>query len=126
MIKSFVDLDAWKRGHELVLGIYKLTSAFPKNETFGLISQIKRAAVSVTSNIAEGFARYSLKEKIRFYFISQGSLAEVQNQLMIARDLKYITPNDCEKCLQLAQDTSQIIHGLIRSIKANFPRTTNS
>ena len=69
-IKSFVDLDAWKEGHKLVLVIYNLTKAFPHEEAFGLNSQMRRCAVSITSNIAEGFSRQSYKEKIQFYSIS--------------------------------------------------------
>lgn len=90
-IKSFTDLNTWKEAHKLVLLIYKITKQFPHEEQFGLTNQIRRAVVSITSNIAEGFSRSSYKEKSQFYSISLGSLTEVQNQLLIARDLKYIT-----------------------------------
>lgn len=89
-IKSFTDLNAWKEGHKLVLIIYKTTRLFPSDEKFGLCSQIQRAAISITSNIAEGFSRNSSKEKVQFYYTSLGSLTEIQNQLLIARDLGYI------------------------------------
>jgi len=72
-IKSFTDLDTWKEGHKLVLLIYESTKFFPKEERFALTDQIRRAAVSITSNIAEGFSRQSLREKIQFYSISKGS-----------------------------------------------------
>ena len=72
-IKSFTDLDTWKEGHKLVLLIYESTKSFPKEERFALTDQIRRAAVSITSNIAEGFSRQSLREKIQFYSISKGS-----------------------------------------------------
>jgi len=80
-IRHFTDLRAWQEGHTLVLAVYKVTKDFPKEELFGLTNQIRRAVVSVTSNIAEGFTRYSSKEKNQFYFVCLGSLAEVQNQL---------------------------------------------
>jgi four helix bundle protein len=72
-IRSFRDLDVWKEGHKLVLEIYKITKNFPKEEMFGLSNQLKRAAVSITSNIAEGFSRKSLKEKIQFYSMAKAS-----------------------------------------------------
>ena len=81
-IKSFTDLNAWKEGHKLVLMIYGITKQFPKEEIFGLTSQIRRCVVSITLNIAEGFSRQSYKEKVRFYSISLGSITELQNQLL--------------------------------------------
>lgn len=78
-IRNFTDLNAWKESHKLVLEIYKVTKNFPREEIFGLFSQIKRSAVSITSNIAEGFGRFSKKEQIQFYYISIGSLTEIQN-----------------------------------------------
>ena len=89
-IKSFTDLNAWKEGHVLVLMVYKLTRIFPVDQRYELTSQIQRAVVSITSNIAEGFARHSNRENIQFYYMSLGSLTEVQNQLLIARDLGFI------------------------------------
>ncbi|MEK7166858.1 MAG: four helix bundle protein [Patescibacteria group bacterium] len=78
-IKNFYNLNAWQKGHQLVLGIYKITKDFPKEEIFGTVSQLRRAASSITANIAEGFERYHFKDKIRFYYQSRGSIAEVQN-----------------------------------------------
>lgn len=88
-IRSFTDLKAWQEAHKLVLMIYKIIKDFPEGEKFGLISQMCRAVVSISSNIAEGFSRRSSKEKIQFYKISQGSITELQNQLLIAKDIKY-------------------------------------
>lgn len=93
-IKSFTDLDSWRVGHEFVLAVYKTTQAFPAVERFALANQLQRAAVGITSNIAEGFSRASKKEKIQFYSIALGSLTEVQNQLLIARDLGYTQHDD--------------------------------
>lgn len=83
-IQSFTDFDGWKEGHKLVLMMYKITDTFPQKEMFGLVSQMRRCVVSITSNIAEGFSRQSYKEKIRFYTITQGSVTELQSQLYIA------------------------------------------
>lgn len=89
-ITSFTKLNAWKEGHTLVLIIYRTTKIFPKEEFFGLINQMRRCSVSITSNIAEGFSRNSWKEKLQFYSMVLGSLTELQNQLIIARDVGYI------------------------------------
>jgi len=115
-ITSFTQLNAWKESHKLVLQIYQQTKLFPKDEIMGLTSQIRRAVVSITSNIAEGFGRKSAKEKIRFYYIAQGSLTEIQNQLLIARDLNYI---DQTTFLEIANQSTvcqKLLCGLIRSI----------
>lgn len=90
-IQSFTDLYAWQAGHKLVLSIYEVTQKFPKEELFGLTNQLRRAAVSITSNIAEGFSRSSYKEKSQFYSMALGSLTEIQNQLLIAKDIKYLS-----------------------------------
>ena len=116
-IKSFTDLNAWKEAHSLVLEVYEITKTFPKEEQFGLTNQIRRAVVSVTSNIAEGFSRSSYKEKSQFYSIALGSLTEVQNQLLIAKDLSYITK---DKFSNLAEDTitvNKLLNGLIKKSK---------
>lgn len=113
-IKSFTDLNAWREGHKLLLIIYKETENFPSKEIFGLTNQIRRAAVSVTSNVAEGFSRNSSKEKFQFYCMAQGSLTELQNQLLIARDVGYIKE---DKFLEMARQTvtvNKLISGLKR------------
>jgi four helix bundle protein len=115
-IRSFTDLIAWQEGHKLVLTIYKITKAFPKEELFGLVSQVRRCAVSITSNIAEGFSRRSEKDKINFYHISLGSLTELQNQLLIARDLKYITNADFEMSANQTVTVSKLINGLKKAL----------
>lgn len=89
-IKSFTDLNAWKEGHKLVLEIYKTTKTFPQDEKFGLMDQMRRCAVSITSNIAEGFSRRTKKEKSQFFYMALGSVTELQNQLLIVKDLNYI------------------------------------
>jgi four helix bundle protein len=114
-IKSFTDLNAWKEGHVLALMIYEATKSFPKEEMFGLVSQIRRSAVSVTSNIAEGFSRQSYREKIQFYSVSQGSVTELQNQLLISRDVKFLTKNEFDEIALQSIKVHKIINGLIKS-----------
>lgn len=90
-MKTHKDLDIWKKGIEFVVEIYKTTANFPKEELYGLTSQMRRAVISYPSNIAEGAARFSKKEFIQFLYISLGSLSEVETQLIIASRLKYLT-----------------------------------
>jgi len=118
-IKKFYDLDAWKKGHELVLEIYKFTKDFPAEEVYGIISQLRRASSSITANIAEaeGFARYHFKDKTRFYYQARRSMAEVQNFLLLAKDLEFIDLKTCKKNGEKANEISQLINGLIRSIE---------
>jgi len=114
---SFTNLNSWKEGHKVVLQIYKITRDFPKEEVFGLVSQMRRAAVSVTSNIAEGFSRKGKNEKGQFYLVSLGSITELQNQLLVARDVGYIF---ADKFTEVANQTvvaHKLVSGLIKSIK---------
>lgn len=113
-IKSFTDLIAWKEGHKLVLIIYKTTKTFPKEELFGLVSQMRRCAVSITSNIAEGFSRGTAKDKFQFYCIAHGSLTELQNQLVITRDLKLISPGEFKEIANQTVIIAKLINGLKR------------
>jgi four helix bundle protein len=116
-IKDFTDLRAWKEGHALVIEIYAVVKSFPKEELFGLTSQMRRSVVSVTSNIAEGFSRTSGKNKIHFYVISQGSLTELQNQLIIAKDIDMLTKNDFDMVYRRTVDVHKIITGLIKATR---------
>ena len=114
-IVYFTDLNAWKEAHKLVLSIYQLTKSFPKEELFALTSQMRRAAVSITSNIAEGFSRKSYKEKVNFYSMAQGSLTELQSQLLISRDIGYISPEEYNEILALSIVVHKLLSGLIKS-----------
>jgi len=116
-IKSFTDLNSWQEGHKLVLMVYKTTKDFPVDEKFALVDQLKRCAVSITSNIAEGFSRQSYKEKTQFYSMALGSLTELQNQILIARDVEYITKDKFKELADQAVKTHKLINGLIRSSK---------
>jgi len=119
-IRSFNDLDAWKEGHELVLGIYAITKSFPKEETFGLVSQMRRCAVSITSNIAEGFSRASYKEKAQFYSMALGSVTELQNQLIVARDVGYVSAPDFLDLSEQSVKVHKIINGLIKGARVHY------
>jgi len=116
-IKEFTDLDAWKEAHRLVLMVYKQTNQFPKEEVFGLVSQMRRCSVSITSNIAEGFSRPSYKDKVRFYFVSLGSVTELQNQLLISKDISFIDVEDFKNIMDLSIKVHKIINGLIKKSK---------
>ncbi|MCR4279264.1 MAG: four helix bundle protein [Candidatus Zambryskibacteria bacterium] len=117
-IKDFTDLETWKKSHELVLAIYKATRDFPRSETFALTSQIQRAAVSITSNIAEGFGRQTIKEKVQFYYQAQGSLTEVKNQLILSKDLHYISEPEFDRIMDTLITSHKLLQGLLRKTKS--------
>lgn len=115
LIQKFTDLEVWKVSHELTIFIYKITKNFPKEEIFGITSQIRRASVSIESNIAEGFSRYHFKDRLNFYYQSRGSASEVQTQLLIVKDLEYISLGEFNKAYDLSQKVLIILSGLIKS-----------
>lgn len=116
-IKNFTDLIAWEEGHKLVLLTYKITGNFPRKEMYSLVDQMRRCVVSITSNIAESFSRQNLKEKIQFYYISLGSITELQNQLIIAKDVNYINKEDFNNLTEQTIKVSKLINGLIKNLK---------
>ena len=114
-IITFKDLIVWQKAHLLVLKIYKITKNFPRDEKYGLIDQMRRAAVSITSNIAEGFYWRTLLDKNNFYSIALSSLAELLNQIIISKDLSYI---DNKTYVELDNDVVEVrklLSGLIKS-----------
>ncbi len=119
-IQTFRDLITWQEGHKLVLMIYEATKAFPKAELYGLTDQMRRAVVSITSNIAEGFTRQSVKEKIQFYSIAAGSITEIQNQLAISKDVHYLDDKKADAILEQSLKTLKILNGLIRSTRSRL------
>jgi len=119
-ITTYKDLKAWEKGHQLVLRVYDITKDFPKEEMFGLVSQMRRCAVSITSNIAEGFSRKSFKEKVQFYYQSLGSLTELDNQLLISKDIKYISEVNFADTIQLLSEVQMILNGLIKKSKESI------
>ena len=116
-IQSFRDLITWQKAHKTVLDIYSITEQFPDKEKFGLTSQMRRAAISMTSNIAEGFSRQSSKEKVQFYHITLGSNTELQNQILVAKDLNYISGELSDKVLYKLVEVNKLTNGLIKSLR---------
>jgi len=114
-ILNFSDLKTWQEAHALALSIYKASTAFPKSELFGLTNQIRRASVSVGSNIAEGFGRQTQKEKNLFYHHAKGSLLELKSQLFLARDLNYLNKEVSEEIIKSANYTHALLEGLIKT-----------
>jgi four helix bundle protein len=116
-IKSFTDLKAWRSSHRLSISIYRITEEFPKNEQFGLCSQMKRATVSVTSNIAEGFGRATPADKEHFYIMASGSLYEIKSQLILAKDLGFINNEAFQKIAEEANAAHRLLNGLLKAHK---------
>ena len=116
-IQSYRQLIAWQKSMELVRQIYEITKTFPKEEVYGLTSQIRRAAVSVPSNIAEGQGRDSTKEFLHHLSIAYGSLIEVETQILIAESLNYLKTEEVKLILEKTAEAGRLINGLSRSLK---------
>jgi four helix bundle protein len=116
-VKTFFDLNAWQEGRKLTNAIYILTSKFPSEEKFGLVSQMRRASVSEIANIAEGFGRTSIKEKLQFYNQAHGSLTELHSHIIVAQDLKYLSIDESKQLFSHIQNTQALLQGLIRSTR---------
>ena len=117
MIKSYRDLEVWQKAMDLVVICYQMTKKFPKNEIYGLASQLQRAAVSIPANIAEGRQRQHSKEFLQYLSIAYGSLAEVETHVQIAGRLNYINENQIDKMLNKAEEIGRMLNGLRRSIE---------
>lgn len=113
-IYAFTDLHAWQEAHKLAILVYQVTKTFPKEELFCLTSQMRCAAISIISNIAEGFSRKSLREKIQFYAIAQGSNTELQSQLLIACDVGLISKSTLSQITTQSLIVHKLINGLIK------------
>lgn len=114
--RSFEDLGVWQKAHQFVLAIYRFTREFPPDERFGLTSQIRRAAVSVPANIAEGFPKRSVSDKTRFFNIAQGSLEEVHYYLVLAHDLGY---GETAKLLQMYDEVGRLLNGYASAVQSS-------
>jgi len=112
-VEKFSDLQVWQEAHQLVLRVYEITRKFPSDERFGLVSQMRRAALSIPANIAEGFKRRGLQDKIRFYNTAEGSLEELKYFFIVSKDLNYIESNADE--LARADMVGRLLNGLIAS-----------
>ena len=117
MGKSYRDLVAWQKAMDLVTTLYRVTAAFPREEIYGLTSQLRRAAVSVPSNIAEGQGRFGSADFRRFLWLANGSLMELETQILIAERLHYITSEEARRLLNEAAGVGKILHGLIASLE---------
>ncbi len=113
-VRRYEDLIAWQKAYQLVLAVYRLTASFPPDERFGLTQQLRRATVSVPSNIAEGYGRYGIGDYIRFLDIALGSTYEVQTQLRLSRDLNF---RDDPAILDAMAEVERVLSGLIRSLR---------
>jgi len=116
--KKFTDLRVWQEAHSLALEVYNATKSFPATEQYTLANQLRRASVSVSSNIAEGFNRFSRKEKIQFYSVALSSVSEVHSQLMLARDLQYLKPSDYGELEAKIEVIHKALVALIKSIRS--------
>ena len=114
-MKTFTDLEAWKVGMKLVKEVYALTKNLPSDERFGLISQMRRAAVSILANLAEGFGRSGSADKAHKYTISRGECSEVEALLLVSVELEYLRTEDVEKTLTLVHHEGRLLSGLIRA-----------
>ena len=116
MTYSFKDILAWRKSHELVLSIYKITGSFPQHERFGLCSQFQRAAVSIPANIAEEYKKLSKADKLRFLNIAQGSLEECRYYILLSKDLNYITENDYLNLNRRIDEVSYLLNAYCKGI----------
>ena len=117
MLRTFKDLIVWQKSYGLCRRIYALTKEFPSDERFGLTSQMRRASVSVPSNISEGYNRDTTKEYVRFLFIALGSLGEIETQMMLSRDLCLCDGRQCDEVLELVAEINRMLRALIRSLR---------
>ena len=116
MVKSYKELIVWQKAMDLVEEVYRLIKAFPKEEIYALINQVRRAVVSIPSNIAEGQARQSKAEFLNFLSIAQGSLAEVETQLLLAIRLSYLSESETQKAMQLREEISKMLASLRKKL----------
>jgi len=119
VIRTWRELKVWQRSHELVLFTYKVTAKFPGEEKYGLSSQMRRAAVSIASNIVEGFKRRTVKDSLNFYNTADSSLEELKYQYLLAGDLKYISQEDNEFAQRLSAEVGKMLNAWARSQREN-------
>ena len=117
MLKSFKELEVWQKAHSLVLNVYRVTNLFPRNEQFGVTSQLRRAASSIPANIAEGFGRRTTRELLQCIAIANGSLEEARYFLLLSRDLRYLPPSEFQKLDSDATSVAQMLAALSRSLR---------
>lgn len=116
-ITSFYDLNVWKKANAFTVKIYQITNKFPRDERFSCTDQMRRAASSISANIAEGFNRYHSNDKIRFYLNARGSAGESKSHVLLAKDLKYINEVESNSLLSVLSEIEMMINGLIASLR---------
>lgn len=116
VIRDFKDLLVWQKAKKLAIQVYKLTKKYPAHEKFGIVNQIRRAAVSIASNISEGHGRKSTKEDIRFLRIAGGSIAELENQIIISGELEYISAAELNEIIVILKEVQMMQSGLVNSL----------
>lgn len=114
-LSSYKTLIVWQKAYQLALLVYSITKDFPKNELYGLVSQMRRAALSVVANIAEGYIRASRKDRLHFYNMALGSLTELECYFLFSRDIGYFTGNDFQKTIILQDEVMRLLRGFIGS-----------
>jgi len=117
MSGTYKDLEAWQSAMALVLEVYRSTAKFPREEMFGLTSQLRRAAVSVASNIAEGKGRFSDRELSQFLAVARGSVFEIETQIAIAFDLRFLAEPQAQELSKRCSEVGRLLNGLIRSVR---------
>ncbi|HMK64178.1 MAG TPA: four helix bundle protein [Thermodesulfobacteriota bacterium] len=117
MLRNYKELKVWEKSYQLCLEIYRIAEGFPKIEIYGLISQMRRAALSIPSNIAEGYGRKTLPEYLRFLYIAYGSVCELETQIILSGDLGYIKENQLSKFLKEVGEVERMLQGLIKSLE---------
>jgi four helix bundle protein len=122
-VRSYRDLLVWQKAMDVVVESYRIASLLPNTETYGLISQIRRAAVSIPANIAEGHGRDHLGDYLHHLSIANGSLMELETHILILSRLSYLPSNEIERVLVMTTEVSKMIAGLSRSLKKPVPKT---
>ena len=125
-MKSYKNLDVWVQARALVKMVYEATRAFPKEEIFGLTSQIRRAAISIPLNFAEGCGRFHRKETIHFMYISRGSLNELETALILSLDLGYLSENDLSNLTEKCEECKRLLNGFINYQERAIKQTTRN
>ena len=123
-MQNYRDLKVWQSAMQLAESVYRITAPFPSHETYGLTSQLRRAAVSIPSNLAEGHARSTTRDYLRFVGIAQGSLAEAETQIELARRLGYVPTDDLRTMLEQTNELGRMLHGLRSALIAKLAPTS--
>lgn len=124
--KGFEDLVVWQKAHSFVLSVYKHTKVFPKDELFGLTSQYRRAAVSIAANIAEGYGKKGINDKLRFYNIAEGSINECRYYVILSKDLGYVNPNESHALYNELAIVQKLLSSYSKALKQNYPPSSTN